>query len=149
MYIGGQLGLAVQKVRITSSSCERVRGHRCDGVAERWVGCAQKVASHRVPVGGFEGCFKRQPVQSASPASHGWLGPRADAERTDRLPRGVSGSLLVFLKNAHQPILFLFLSSPSSSSFRSAVSAGLSNECTLLAILLLLVAGALKRSEPT
>lgn len=40
-------------------------------------------------------------------------------------------------------ILFLFLSSACiSSSSRSAVSAGLSSECTLLAILPLLVAGA-------
>lgn len=43
--------------------------------------------------------------------------------------------------------LFLFAPSPrsrsSSSSSLSAVSAGLSKECTLLAILLLLVAGAL------
>lgn len=42
-------------------------------------------------------------------------------------------------------ILFLFLSSPSpapSSSSRSTVSAGFSKLCTLLAMLLLLVAGA-------
>lgn len=40
------------------------------------------------------------------------------------------------------PILFLFLSSPPSSSSLSTVSAGFNNECTLLAMLLLRVCGA-------